>query len=207
MKHKIILGGTPGRGKTIERQGLAGVFALYNSHVRLVLLNACFTTSQARAISEVIDYSVGAGKGIGDKGGVAFAGAFYRVLGFGKSIKAAFESAKAELGLTRMPRTQGFELFIRDGVSEDDSFPESELAHNKQQGEQRSLLSLQQFSNGSTDPKQPHSKTDANVVWQRIEEHSVSESTVLETSITSRSRKWIRSEVILQVKSKVGLQA
>jgi hypothetical protein len=122
-KHKIILGGAPGRGKTVDRQGLAEVLALYNKHVRLVLLNACFTQAQARSISEVIDYSVGTGKGIGDKGGVAFAGAFYRALGFGKSIRAAFESAKAELGLTKMPRTQGIELFVREGISEDDPFP------------------------------------------------------------------------------------
>ena len=122
-KQKIILGGAPGRGKTVDRQGLAELFALYNSHVRLVLLNACFTKTQARSISQVIDYSVGTGKGIGDKAGVAFAGAFYRALGFGKSIKEAFDSAKAELGLTRMPRTQGFELFVREGIDEDDPFP------------------------------------------------------------------------------------
>lgn len=122
-KQKIILGGAPGRGKTVDRQGLAGLFALYSSHVRLVLLNACFTKTQARSISQVIDYSVGTGKGIGDKAGVAFAGAFYRALGFGKSIREAFHSAKAELGLTKMPRTHGIELFVRDGIADEDPFP------------------------------------------------------------------------------------
>jgi hypothetical protein len=121
--HKLIFGGAPGRGKTVDRQGLAGVFALYHEHLRLVLLNACFTKTQARSISHVIDYSIGTGKGIGDKGGVAFAGAFYRALSFGRSIRESFESAKAELGLTRMPRTQGIELFVRDGVSKNDCFP------------------------------------------------------------------------------------
>ena len=85
---KLILDGAPGRGKTVDQKGLAAVFALYNRHVRLVLLNACFTKAQARAISEVVDYSVGTGKGIGDKAGVAFAGAFYRALGFGRSIRS-----------------------------------------------------------------------------------------------------------------------
>src|ERR1043166_6997506 len=122
-RKKLILGGTPGRGKTVDPQGLAEVFALYNHHLRLVLLNACFTKEQARSITEVIDYSVGTGKGIGDKGGVAFAGAFYRALGFGKPIRAAFDSARAELGLTKIPRTQGLELFVREGVDEDDLFP------------------------------------------------------------------------------------
>ena len=123
-KQKLILGGTPGRGKTIDRDGLVELLALYNTHLRLVLLNACFTKVQARLISEVVDYAVGTGKGIGDKAGVAFAGAFYRALGFGKSIRDAFDSAKAELGLTKMPRTQGIELFVRAGLSELDLFPE-----------------------------------------------------------------------------------
>jgi hypothetical protein len=122
---KIILGGTRGRGKEVDRQGLVEVFALYKNHVRLVLLNACFTRTQARSLSGVIDYTVGTGKGLGDKGGVAFAGAFYRALGFGKSVKEAFASAKAELGLTKMPRTTGIELFVRDGIRESDPFPQA----------------------------------------------------------------------------------
>lgn len=131
-QHKIILGGKPGRGKQVDQDGLVKVFALYKSHVRLVVLNACFTKTQARSISEVIDYSVGAGKGIGDKEGVAFAGAFYRALSFGKSVKAAFESADAELALTKMPRTKGISLFVRKGVNQDDSFPngKSDIKNN-----------------------------------------------------------------------------
>jgi CHAT domain len=126
-KQKIILGGERGRGKTVDQQGLADVFALYNNHVRLVLLNACFTRAQARSISEVINYSIGTGKGIGDKVGVAFAGAFYRALSFGKSVRDAFDSAKAELSLTRTPRSRGIELFVREGISERDAFPQIDV--------------------------------------------------------------------------------
>lgn len=133
-KQKLILGGTPGRGKTVDREGLVELLALYKAHLRLVLLNACFTKIQARLISEEIDFAIGAGKGIGDRAGVAFAGAFYRALGFGNSVQNAFDRAKAELGLTKMPRTQGFELFVRPGVSETDQFPEfdsePEISHD-----------------------------------------------------------------------------
>lgn len=123
-QHRIILGGLHGRGMMVDQQGLTNVFALYNSHVRLVLLNACFTKSQARSISEVVNYSIGTSRAIGDKVGVAFAGAFYRALGFGWSIRNAFESAKAELALTRTPRSRGIELFVRNGVSDNDQFPQ-----------------------------------------------------------------------------------
>jgi len=120
---KIILGGAPGRAKTVEKQGLAQVFALYNHHVRLVVFNACFTSTMARSIAKGIDYAVGTSRAIGDKAGVAFAGALYRALGFGKSVREAFASAQAELGLTKTPRAQGIGLFVRDGLSECDSFP------------------------------------------------------------------------------------
>lgn len=130
-KHKLIFGGAAGRGKTIDQQGLVEVLGLYNQHVRVVLLNACFTKTQARSITEVIDYSVGTGRGIGDKGSVAFAGAFYRALGFGKSIRQAFDSARAELVLTKMPRTQGIELFVREGISERDPFPQDPIITSK----------------------------------------------------------------------------
>jgi hypothetical protein len=123
-KHEIILGGAPGRGKPIDQQGLVKVLGHYNHHLRLVLLNACFTKTQARSIAEVIDYSIGTGKKIGDKGSVAFAGAFYRALSFGESIRDAFNSAKAELELRKVPRTQGIELFVRDGINESDRFPQ-----------------------------------------------------------------------------------
>ena len=122
---RIILGGPFGRGKTIDQHGLAQVFALYKRYLRLVVLNSCFTDVMARSISEAIDYSVGTCKAIGDKAGVAFAGAFYRALGFGTSVREAFASAQAELGLTRMPRSRGIELFVREGLNDSDAFPQT----------------------------------------------------------------------------------
>ena len=124
-KQKIILGGVPGRGKQINRQALVDVFALYREHVRLVFLNACFTRTQARSLAKVIDYSIGSRKPLGDKEAVTLAGAFYRALGFGKSIKEAFDSATVELALENMTRAQGVELFVRDGLAENDRFPRS----------------------------------------------------------------------------------
>jgi hypothetical protein len=121
---RIVLSGTNGRAQALDQQGLQEVFAFYNKHVRLVLLNACFTKTQARLISDVVDYSIGTARPIGDKVSVAFAGAFYRALGFGKSIREAFISANAELALTKMPRSRGIKLFVRNGINVEDRFPQ-----------------------------------------------------------------------------------
>ena len=177
-KHKIILGGAPGRGKTIDQQGLVDVLALYNQHLRLVLLNACFTKTQARSIAEVIDYSVGTGKGIGDKGSVAFAGAFYRALGFGKSIREAFNSARAELVLTKMPRTQGIELFVRDGINQRDVFPQP-LQNSISTAK---LSSIDLLTN------------ESSLAWKTEERFEI---TVFKTSVITRSSKRTRAEVAL----------
>ena len=178
-KHKLILGGAHGRGKTVDQQGLAEVLGLYNHHLRLVVLNACFTKTQARSIAAVIDYSVGTGKGIGDKGSVAFAGAFYRALGFGKSIREAFNSARAELVLTKMPRTQGIELFVRDGISENDPFP-------------------QQIQNSISTAKLSSIDLICTTTEERLE------ITVFKTSVISRTSKRIRSQVALYRCSRVA---
>ena len=123
-EQSILLERTNGRAQALDQQGLKDVFAFYNSHVRLVLLNACFTKTQARLISDVVDYSIGTARPIGDKVSVAFAGAFYRALAFGKSITDAFTSAKVELALTKMARSRGIELFVRNKITKADRFPQ-----------------------------------------------------------------------------------
>jgi hypothetical protein len=115
---RIILEGTHGRGKQVDPQGLVDLFRFSSQYVRLVLLNACFTSLQASALAGVIDYSIGISKAIGDRAGVAFAGGFYRALGFGRPVPEAFASAKAELRLTKTPRSKGIELFVRRGIDE-----------------------------------------------------------------------------------------
>ena len=124
---RFLLNGNYGRAQAVDQQGLTEVFAMYNQHVRLVLLNACFTQAQARLISEVVDYSIGVDRPIGDKVSVAFAAAFYRALGFGKSVRDAFKSARAEVALTKMPGSRGIELFVRDGINEEDRFPQIDI--------------------------------------------------------------------------------
>ncbi len=174
-KHEIILGGAPGRGQTIDQQGLVNVLGHYKRHLRLVLLNACFTKTQARSIAEVIDYSIGTGKKIGDKGSVAFAGAFYRALSFGESIRDAFNSAKAELVLTKMPRTQGIELFVRDGIKEKDPFPENSISTSK--------------------------LSPTELLWKTEERFEIE---VFTTSVNTRSIKRMRSEVALYRCSRIA---
>jgi CHAT domain-containing protein len=120
---RIILGGSAGKGRTIDIDGLRRVLALYSHHISLLVLNACFTAKHAVSTAKVINYSIGTENSIGDKASVAFSHAFYSALSFGRSVKEAFESAQAELALARTRRSRGIALFIRNGLDQADVFP------------------------------------------------------------------------------------
>jgi hypothetical protein len=58
--------------------------------VELVVLNACFSQEQAKAISKVVPVVVGTKAAVGDEAARRFSVAFYRTLGNGYPIKEAF---------------------------------------------------------------------------------------------------------------------
>ena len=64
-----------------------------------MVLNACYSENQARAIVETIDFVVGMSDAIDDRAARRFAVAFYRGLGFGRSLRLAFDLGVSEIKL------------------------------------------------------------------------------------------------------------
>jgi hypothetical protein len=79
-------------------------------------MNACYSEVQAKAISEVIDCVVGMKTEIGDQAAITFAEYFYNALGYGRSVKEAFEQGKAALMLEGIPEENTPVLLTRSGV-------------------------------------------------------------------------------------------
>ena len=102
--------------KTVPAPALKQLFATLKDNIRVVVLNACFSKSQASAITEAVDCAIGMKKAIGDDAAIAFAAAFYQAIGFGRSIKVAFESGKSALMLAGIPEEETPELLCRKGV-------------------------------------------------------------------------------------------
>jgi hypothetical protein len=105
---EIVLLDRNGDAKPVSKQALVSVFRTLKANVRVVVLNACFSRPQAEAITSVIDCAIGMKRGFGDYAAVVFAASFYRAIGFGQSVKDAFEQGKAALemeGLSRDART------------------------------------------------------------------------------------------------------
>jgi hypothetical protein len=80
-----------GLAASISINALSELFALFSEKVKCVILSACLSESQAKAISKHIDYVVGMRKEIDDKAAIEFAVGFYDALGAGRSVEDAFK--------------------------------------------------------------------------------------------------------------------
>ena len=81
------------------------------------VLNACFSHSQANAITQVIDCAIGMSAAISDKAATIFAASFYRAIGFGRSVQEAFEQGVAALTLEGTNESSTPQLLCRSGIN------------------------------------------------------------------------------------------
>lgn len=97
-EHGIVLENTEGKVQFLQTEQLAALFKLFaHEGLRCVLLNACYSEEQAKAISQHVDYVIGMKKAIGDEAAIAFSVTFYDALGAGKTVEFAFELARIRL--------------------------------------------------------------------------------------------------------------
>jgi len=90
---EIILVDNYGIPQPVSPTLLKKLFETLKDNIRVVILNACYSEIQAKAIVESIDCVIGMSGAIEDQASITFAASFYRAIGFGKSIKDAFDQA------------------------------------------------------------------------------------------------------------------
>ena len=101
----------------VSSVALAELFAVLKDNIRLVVLNACYSEEQARAIVEEIDFVVGMADEIGDEGARVFAASFYRGLAYGRSVRSAFDLGLNELQLEGLRSDESVPVLLsREGV-------------------------------------------------------------------------------------------
>lgn len=94
-----------GQEKLVDAEALAGLFELFAEHVKCVLLNACFSEIQAKAIAQHIDYVIGMSEEIGDRAAIEFAVGFYDALGAGKSVEFAHKLGCTVIRVAGIPES------------------------------------------------------------------------------------------------------
>jgi hypothetical protein len=92
-----------GKTQSVQPEALTNLFELVAGQVSCVILNACYSESQAKAISEHIPFVVGMDKAIGDRAAIAFATGFYKALGAGRSFQESYKFARVEIQLEGIP--------------------------------------------------------------------------------------------------------
>lgn len=92
-----------GKLQLVQPNALASLFELVAMRVRCVILNACYSSTQAEAIANHIPFVIGMNRAIGDEAAIAFAVGFYKALGAGRSFEEAYKFGCVELKLEGIP--------------------------------------------------------------------------------------------------------
>lgn len=100
---ELCLEDIQGRAKPINSDALANLFKLMVGQVNCVILNACYSETQAKTIAKHIPFVIGMNQAIGDEAAIAFSVGFYKALGAGRSVKEAYEFACVEIQLEGIP--------------------------------------------------------------------------------------------------------
>jgi hypothetical protein len=87
----IILEDESGEPKVVPADALSSLFRLFRDTVQCVVLNSCYSESQARAIRQHIKHVIGMRAGILDSTAIAFSTGFYKALGAGRDVPFAFD--------------------------------------------------------------------------------------------------------------------
>jgi len=103
--------------KPVNPAALKALFEVLKDNIRVVLLNACYSQIQAEAIKDVIDCVIGMNADISDQAAIIFASSFYRAIGFGRSVREAFEQGRTALLLEGITEDKVPKLLCRKGVN------------------------------------------------------------------------------------------
>jgi hypothetical protein len=93
-------------GEDPQVQALARVFSAARGRIRCVVLNACHSETAGRAIAQQVGCVIGMSQSVADAAAIRFSWAFYNALGYGLSVKAAFEMGTAQMGLVALGQGQ-----------------------------------------------------------------------------------------------------
>ncbi|MBX2862536.1 MAG: AAA-like domain-containing protein [Leptolyngbyaceae cyanobacterium MAG.088] len=96
--HGLVLDDSRGRSQLVPTRALARLFQQVSS-VECVLLNACYSDSQAQAISQFVSCVIGMNQPIGDVAAISFSRGFYTALGHSSSYEAAYEMGRTAIDL------------------------------------------------------------------------------------------------------------
>lgn len=125
---EIVLEDEFGKSLPVSAKGMGHLFSILKDRVRCVVINACYSKKQAHAIAKHIDCVIGMSRAGRGRAAIWFAAAFYQALGFGRTIRTAFDLACNQLQLEGLNRDVSPVLITVDSAAADFVFADSEQA-------------------------------------------------------------------------------
>ena len=115
-QRSLVFHADTGEASQVSSKALSLVFRAMAGNVRVVLLNACYSAPQARTLSKFVDCVVGMKASISDEAARLFAASFYRAIGYGKSVKNAFDQGVASIAAHNIPHDAAPAILAASGV-------------------------------------------------------------------------------------------
>jgi hypothetical protein len=109
----LTLENNSGFSQLVSTESLARLFKSFQEDVECVLLNACYSETQASSIHQYIDCVMGMSQAVGDKAAIKFAIGFYDALGAGKPYEVCFELGCASIDLEGIAESETPVIKIR----------------------------------------------------------------------------------------------
>lgn len=115
----LVLENTDGSAKFVTKEAITQTIMSSSDKIHLLFFNACFSYEQAKEVTNHVDAAIGMTTSISDKAANAFAAQFYSSLGFGLSVKKAFEQAKGIMMIESPTEADTPALYVKAGVEAD----------------------------------------------------------------------------------------
>jgi len=126
---EIILEDNDGVSKPVSASALKRLFSTLKDDIRCVVLNACYSETQATGIADSIDCVIGMTRAIGDKSAIAFAASFYQALAYGRSIQTAFDLGCGQIDLEDLGEEDTPRLKVSSGIDATKIFLSGKRTH------------------------------------------------------------------------------
>ena len=171
-----------GAAQIFPVDALANFFKLFAHKLEGVLLNACYSETQARAIADHIGFVIGMPRTVNDKTAVEFSVAFYDTLGAGQSVEFAYNIGCNAMELMGVPKAELPVLFTNSAASQ----PEAQQPpDNAQNMDVRVLLAL--YAHYRRNPGEP--KMNFHNLLQAAQVADA--ATLHETLLTLKEKCWL----------------
>jgi hypothetical protein len=116
---EVVLQDAGGRAKPVSKEAIVQAMRVGSEDIQLVFFNTCFSQAQAEAVVQHLPAAIGMTTSIGDEAARVFAAQFYSAIGFGLSVRKAFEQAKAAVMLEGIPEHDTPVLVVAPDVDAD----------------------------------------------------------------------------------------